>query len=75
VKVDVKENEPAEVRYNVVKNILRRVGLDSVEMHKLSNYQKRLFNSENKELLKETIDQLYQNQNGIATPQASLVAK
>jgi putative lipase involved disintegration of autophagic bodies len=75
VKVHVKENEPAEVGYNIVMNIVRQIGFDSGEMHKLSNYQKHLFNSENKELLKETIDQLYQNEAGIEAPQASLVAK
>jgi len=61
VNVHVHENKPAIVGYNVVKNIVGQISLNSVAMHLLGIYEARLFNFENKgNILKKTIDELYQ---------------
>jgi hypothetical protein len=76
VNVHVRENKAAMVGYNVEKNIVSQAGLNSLDMHSLSSYEERFFNSENKEqLLKNTIDDLYQNKASIAAPPASVAAK
>jgi len=73
VNVHLKESETAMVGYNVKKNVVSQIGLDSMEMHRPATYEKRLFNSENKEqVLKKTVDELYQNEAGIVAPQSSL---
>jgi hypothetical protein len=77
VNVHVKENAPAMVGYNVEKNIVGQIGLDSIPgMHRLYTYEERLFSSENKEqLLKKTIDELYQDEGSIVAPQQASLSK
>ena len=72
VNVHLKESETAMVGYNVKKNVVSQIGLDSREMHRPATYRKHLFNSENNEhLLKKTIDELYEHCGAAVVPRVA----